>query len=555
MSKKQKLRKLAVSKTSKPTGGKMPNGWWMFFLLTMTVFVVYANSLNNAFVSDDIAGVLKNVNRTNLFASLSGNPFGFAYIIIRYFTSLIAGTNPLPYRLVNIIFHAGSANLIYLILLGLTGFGSALASALIFAVHPLLTEGVTWISAAPYSAGTFFGLLAFFFYLRGSSVKTDWRGWLAYICSLSFTQITITIAPILSVYEITRGTLRKNWRRLAVYYCLGLIFISVPVMRGVSSRVSVYEEIRNPAAGRADIFVQAPVAIANYVSLFLWPDKLTLYHSEMSFTVTQIIGFFVISLLVVTLAVWGWFRDRRISFWVMWFLLGTLVTLTPWGVTWIVAERYTYFGLIGLITASILIYERLIGKKIPKEISITILVFLLLALGTRTIVRNRDWRNLDTLALAAQFVSPSSEHNHNNLGEYYTKRREWDKAIKEFKKAIEINPRFAPAYNNLGNVYLYNNNLDEAEKNFMTAISISRGLWQSYAQLAVIESRRGDWSKAGNILKKGIKIHSNSELWRGLGVVYLHEGDKEKAIEAFRESLKLDPQNETAKESLDKIIK
>ena len=551
MSKKQRLKKNEFKiEVLRPKKQRVKIKWWVFSLITVTVLLVYINSLNNAFVSDDLPGILRNPLKTKLFASLVGNPFGFAYTIVRYFTALIAHDNPLPYRLVNILFHAGSANLIYVILLGLTGFGTALAAALIFAVHPLLTEGVVWISAAPYSAGTFFGLLAVFFYLKSSSVKTDWKGWLAYLCSLSFAQITISIAPILTVYEILQGTFRKNWKRLVVFYSTAIGFTLVN-LAGLNTRITTFVETKGSDLSRPSPLLQAPVAISNYLSLLLWPDKLTLYHSEMSFTVTQIVWFFIVTLLLVSLAVWGWFRDKRVTFWIMWFFLGISITLTPWGVTWIVAERYTYFGLIGLIVTSILIYERLIGKKVPKGVNITILVILLLALGTRTIVRNRDWKSEDSLWLSMEKISPSSDQNHNNLGDLYSRRKEWDKAIEEFKKAVTINPRYSYAFHNLGNAYLYSDRLDEATKYYNKALEINPMIWQTYLQLAVISVKKNDLKSAEEIVLKGIKVNPTTESWRILGVIYVTGNNKEKAIEAFKEALRLDPTNSTARQMLD----
>src|SRR3989338_3987265 len=111
MSKKQRLKKNEFKiEVLRPKKQRVKIKWWVFSLITVTVLLVYINSLNNAFVSDDLPGILRNPLKMKLFANLAGNPFGFAYIIVRYFTALIAHDNPLPYRLVNVLFHSGSAN-------------------------------------------------------------------------------------------------------------------------------------------------------------------------------------------------------------------------------------------------------------------------------------------------------------------------------------------------------------------------------------------------------------------------------------------------------------
>ncbi len=68
-------------------------------------------------------------------------------------------------------------------------------------------------------------------------------------------------------------------------------------------------------------------------------------------------------------------------------------------------------------------------------------------------MRNFDWKNQDTLWLATAKTSPSSHQNHNNLGDLYARRGEYEKAVEEFKKAIELKPDYGDAYHNLANVY------------------------------------------------------------------------------------------------------
>lgn len=540
MSRKQRLRKNELKiKMIEPEKYQIKNRGWIFFLITIVVLLVYTNSLNNAFVSDDIATIPENVNLTNLRANLIGFPSGFVYAVIRYLTALIAGDNPFLYRLINIIFHAGSANLLFVILGPMVGFGSALAVALIFGVHPLLTEGVTWISGAPYSAGTFFGLLAIYLYLKSQSAKRDWKSWLVYICALSYSQIAITIAPILAVYEITQGTLKKHWSRLIFYWSSGLFLTFIYLTGLLSARVSSIAQQNGGEFSRPNVFLQAIVAIGSYIQLFLWPEKLTLYHSEMTFTHWQVVWFSVIALSLLVLIIWGWRRDKRVSFWVLWFLLGISITLTPFGVNWIVAERYVYFGSIGLMVTTVLLYEKWIGRKVGKNISLIILTIILLGLGIRTIIRNREWKNQDTLWIATAKYSPASAQNHNNLGDLYARRKDFQKAIEEFTKAIEINPRYADAYHNLGNTYLSLGKMDQAELSYKKALEFNPKIWQSYAQLAAINANREDWNEAEKMILRGVSIIPNSNLWQILGEIYTHEGENEKAKEAFAEAERL----------------
>ena len=544
MSRKQRLRKNELKiKVVEPEKYQIKNKGWIFFLITVIVFVVYANGLNNAFVSDDIATIQENINLLDLRDSLALSPNGFAFIIVRYFTALIAGSNPLPYRLVNVLFHAGSANLLFAMLGPIVGFGAALPIALIFGVHPLLTEGVTWISGAPYSGGTFLGLLAIYLYLKNQSLKKDWKSWIIYIFSLSYFPIAISIAPILTVYEITQKTLRKNWSRLVFYWLGGFSLALVYVFSLLSVKVSSIAQQYGEQIVRPSIFLQTVVAISNYIQLFFWPNKLTLYHSEMIYNSSQVAWFSIITFWVLALAVWGWFRDKRITFWTLWFLLGISITLNPFGANWIVAERYVYFGSIGLMVTVVLLYEKWIGNRMGRGFNLTVLSIILLALGIKTMVRNSEWKNQDTLWFATAKYSPSSAQNHNNLGDVYGRQKNFAKAVEEFSKAIEINPRYADAYHNLGNAYISLGKIDEGEQSYQKSLEFNPKMWQSYSQLGAIYAYREDWSEAEKIVLQGISVTSDVNLWQVLGKIYTLEGKTEKAKEAFDQVAKLTVSN------------
>src|SRR4030042_3136594 len=132
--------------------------WIAIAFLIFLVFAVYANSLGNGFVSDDIAGFAKNENIGRVSALFTGNlgfsPQGF----FNFLAFHIGGLHPQTFRIMNILFHLSSTIIIFLLLSLAMNKRIAIIAASIFAVPPILIEAVGWISGAPYSLYTFFFL-------------------------------------------------------------------------------------------------------------------------------------------------------------------------------------------------------------------------------------------------------------------------------------------------------------------------------------------------------------------------------------------------------------
>ena len=139
------------------------------------------------------------------------------------------------------------------------------------------------------------------------------------------------------------------------------------------------------------------------------------------------------------------------------------------------------------------------------------LVVIVASLSVRTIIRNKDWKSEDTLWIATAQVAPSGQQIHNNLGDVYARQGDMQKAVEEFKKAIEINPNYADAYHNLGNTYQQMGQLDLAIENYQKALSINPHLWQSYQNLAAIYFNQGQYDLALENIKKALEINPNDE--------------------------------------------
>jgi len=104
----------------------------------------------------------------------------------------------------------------------------------------------------------------------------------------------------------------------------------------------------------------------------------------------------------------------------------------------------------------------------------------------------------------------SKSEQHNNLGAKYYQQGKLEKAIKEFQRAIEINPFYAEAYNNLGAVYLDKEEYKKAIQHLQKAIEIDSSYGFPHYNLAIALHYLGKDEEAIAELKEAIWLNPRS---------------------------------------------
>lgn len=496
---------------------------WVLGFLALLVLAVYANSFGNGFVSDDVMGFARNPNLGRLSSVFSGPAHFSMSAFLQYIAFHIGGLHPFTFRIINILSHLGVVVLVYMLLALSMKKQIALIAAALFAVHPILTESVSWISGGLYSLYAFFFLLSFLFYLFSENDKRYFKYAVAFFVLAVFSsEKALALFLVFVLYELAFGSLKHNWKKIIPFFSIGFVFLIVFAAKiGYRETALETQSYQAGAGGLYNPFIQIPTAIGSYLKLIFWPAKLTLYQTEMAFTGAQFLVLLFITLLFVAAVVWSWFKNKTIFFWLVFFVITLLPTLTPFKIAWIVAERYVYFGALGIIVvAAILIDKVLDFNENGKMVGYFALVLIVGSLSVRTIIRNRDWRNEDTLWFATAQVAPSGQTIHNNLGDVYARQGNIEKAVEEFKKAIQINPNYADAYHNLANTYQQMGQTDLALENYQKAASINPQLWQSFQNMSSIYFEKGDYEKALENTKKALEINpSDQNLQKNLEII------------------------------------
>lgn len=526
---------------------------WALLFLTIIAIAVYLNAMNHEFVSDDVDGILRDTRLGNLDYVFRTNLGSLRNLLI-YFIYNAFGKVPFWFRLSSVISHILTVYVIYFLFSLFKNNKLALIGAALFAVHPMAIEAVTWISGGVYSNYTLLALLSFSFYLF--IPKNKWYIVPSVILFLIgiFTSVNVVVLiPIFLLYEFAFGNNRKTYFKIVPYIVSLTIFGIFFVMPAFFDRTKDLQTSFYQETGWDNPIIVILIALTSYLRLILWPDALTLYHSM--FDMTPFAHFIrAIALIIYAYLVFYFYKkNRKIFFWLVFYIFSLLLVITPFRISWMVAERYVYMGSIGIYFAIAYLFDWLTDKEKLKNAGYFIFVVILIALSVRTIIRNNDWKDPDTLYLSMEFVSYNDPKTHNNLGDVYGRRGQYEKSAYEFKKAIELKSNYGDAYFNLGNTYLQwgKDKWASAEASYKTALSINPNIWQGYAQLAYIYYYTGNFDLAYENVQKAMQINKdNVFIYNLAAMISDSRNDLEEGMRFLNIALKMDPNNKMTLDNL-----
>ena len=491
------------------------NKKYLYLILIILSFLVYANSFNNAFVSDDIDGIVKN--------PLISHPLYFWLSPSNLLDSLIyliAGNNPFPYHLTSIILHSIATIFVFFFLRLFFNTESSFLGASLFAVHPIHTEAVTWVAGRPYIITALFILGTYFLYNSAVDAKNTSKKFkpLPYLICLVFFSYYITrnfsfysFFPFLLILsDVTFKRWRKNWKWWLPFFAIVLLrmFLARSIISGRIT--SVAKEVGMMGSLWTNPVYNMTYSIFTHLGLVIWPAKLTLYHEPPVITRFALNAELII-LAILALALPFIFKKARpLFFAIALFVIFLAPTYSPVMVSWLVAERYLYFPSIAFSIFAAFFYERIYKTRIltnqkPNShesirenlcvirvhscygnLILAVVIFIIAAYGVRTVARNEDWKRPERFWRETALVSFLSPRAHNNMGDIYYQEGNIGGAIREFKKAIELKSNYADAYYNLANVYHRIGNLQEAIKFYQSAISYKPELFEAHFNLGLI---------------------------------------------------------------------
>jgi len=476
---------------------------WLITLLLLLAILPYFNTLQNGFVYDDNHEVLTNpyirsfshvgeIFSTRILAHLGARGATNYYRPISIFGFLICyklfGVLPYGFHLANLLLHA----LIVCLLFGLTtrlfqDQWLAFATAAIFALHPIHTESVAWVSGVTDLDLAVFYLGTFWFFLesaRPHGARSEWMqlGMVgSFILALLSKEQAVTLPLTATIFEhlYRSDRLSTTWRQKAsrygalwlmvvVYILFRIRFFGAFAPVQLTRNVSWYEAILS----------SAPLA-GEYLWKMIWPIHLIAYYPfHKSITLLDPGVLAGVAALGMCMLAFGllWKSAHRVSFGLIWFFINIAPVLNSrWLGPNVFTERYLYLPSVGLCWVAGWGIQKLWNRKAARpriwRVAFgTFLAVLAVLAFVRIVLRNRDWRDDETYYRVTLAAVPEAGSLRLNLGAVYWNHMQPAAAEREWKKALESSPDSAPLLNNLGLVYASRKQNDEAIAYFQQAM-------------------------------------------------------------------------------------
>jgi tetratricopeptide (TPR) repeat protein len=540
--------------------------------------LVYANSLGNGLVYDDVVVVATNEAARDPLAlgTIFGTPSWFAAgsptIAYRPFTTwtfaldfAVHGLHPFGYHLVNVVLHGAVSALVVLVgvAFGLALPVAGLAGAL-FAVHPVHTEVVANVVGRAELLAAAFALLALLGVRRTAAGPGGILGALGVVAAYGLAVLSkehaialVVILPLAQLLADRSGRAvgrRLGAARLVLYAGLVAVTVGYLVLRtralgGVVGAEHAVQFWMNPAASApAELRVMTALHV---LALACWrlvmPFRLAADYSFREIPVAAsvmdpgVIAGGVVAVALAGLAVALWRRSRPGLIWLAlallsWGIVSNLVL--PIGT--IFGERLLYLPSVGFCLLAAMALVRPVHEPRPALVAVAALA--LVAWGVRTVVRNAVWRT--DLAFAEQLVrdAPESAHAHHVLGTTYSQLGRDDEALREFDRALRILPEDVASLYNAGVIYQRGNKLAEALAVFSRVTAIDPGYFPAWINRASAGNQLQQFDQALDAADHAIAVRAdvpNAHVVRGFALRGLERHADARA--AFEEALRLAP--------------
>lgn len=541
-------------------------------LLSLITFFVYFSSFWNSFVWDDEQFIysnsyVKNFAVDKIFTTSTTEGAGIISNYYRPLTTLsfaidhaVWQLHPVGFHLTNILLHIAAGLLLFVYLKKIRiGTNGSFVIVLLFLLHPIQTEAVTYINSRGDSLFTVFGFLAlntFIQLLQSTRTKIEIAGiefpfsppflvmltsmW--YVCSILSKEIGIIFGGLLFftwLLEINFSkkndkqtlSLKKlfNTYKYPIYallICAG-IAIGYLILRSTSLNFqNSFDFYQDESAYSQNIVVRLLTfskVIFIYLGLFLVPFPLHMERSTEIITSLQSTWpwLFLITLLISTVFVfWRLKKSQPLAiFGLVWFATALLPVSGIVPINGILYEHWMYVPMIGIC-----IFSYGVLKSLPLQIQALFrkyLVFLLVPLfiiyASLIIRQNYFWSSpIQLYTYLLQYTH--SGRIYNNLAMAYADINQPELALLNYDKALSFGDVYPQIHHNKGNVYVQMNMTDKAIEEYKRAIELDPTFAFAYQRLLSIYLDLKDYKNAAQLVEIAESVFIYDQEWKKIAM-------------------------------------
>ncbi|MBI5454463.1 MAG: tetratricopeptide repeat protein [Deltaproteobacteria bacterium] len=516
-------------------------------LLGLLVAVSYYNALFTPFMWDDKTLVVSNTGLQggwdSLLAAFSPRLWGLRvdneafrsfyrplHTVLSMIDYRIWGLNPFGFHLSNVLLHLFNTLLVFAFALKLSEERAAsFFAAAIFAVHPVHTESVTFISARVDLLCALFLLLSFHLYAfhpepgytrfgRGFGIR-DILSMFLFLLALLSKEMAVTMPILLALYTWFFEKWGRRAVRVAPYFVILALYVVFRILG-----LKAFAGQHGLKSDFLTVAFTASAAVLDYIRLLFFPYPLKAYYGifwQPSLS-AKVIAAFVLMLVSLAAVLWYLNRDRKLhAFVILWTYISLLPVLNIGTLgEFSIAERYLYIPSIGFSILAGLFFSSLLRDKLVGRYAPYAFALLVVVLAAATISRNGVWKDDVTFYSAMVKGAPGSAIPHANLGHAYLRAGDIEGAISELGEASRLSGGNPVIHYELGALFIKTGRLNE-----------------SVAELRAALEMKPDFVEAYN----------------ALGIAYAGLGENELALNAFESVLRYDPSSEVASANIARI--
>ena len=574
-------------------------------LIVLAGVAAYGNSLSAPFLFDDAGAIVTNDTirgggpiwkpfcPPSYGCTVSGRPVLNVSFAVNY---ALSGLNVLGYHVVNLAIHLAAALVLFgiarrtaALLPGLSprpaarardkktlragavdvdrpssaATAVAVAVALLWAVHPLQTESVTYVAQRAESLMGLFYLLTLYCFIRGegSPRAIVWHAASAAACLLGMAtkEVMVSAPLIVLLYDRTflAGSFREAWRRHRGYYlalaATWLVLAGLVIGTGLLAQNYGKQQPSSQWFTWWEYLATEPGVIVHYLRLAFWPSGLCLdYNWPAAKTLAAVLLPAILLLTLLVLTIWALVKTPAWGFLGAWFFLILAPTSSFLPVQGAAAfEHRMYLPLLAVI-GSVVAGACLAGQWLARR-RIASLATLgtggaclaacaAVALGAATFQRNATFRSdlsiwRDTVAKA-----PGSYRAHTNLGVVLAGHGQFNEAVNEYHRALDVMPDDYETHYNLGNALAHGRQFDEAVAEYRRTLDINPNYVGAEINLGLALAGHGEVDEAIVHYKKALKIQPRrADAHFNLANALAGRGNGDEAILHYREALEIQP--------------
>ena len=512
-----------------------PDHTQLFHLLFLTAatFTVYARGLLNGFVTDDEGEVLQD----QLIRSLANIPRLFAHNVWFFVGAethnfyrplkLVAysieyqlfGFRASSWHIASIFLHGAVVIAGYLLVRDLASRRLAFWSALLFALHPVHVEAVAWIAGGQDLLCALALLLSIWLYHRARSGASPLLHYVLsaalFFAGLLAKEVALTFPAVILSYDFFYR--RESWREMLRAWRRYLAYFGVMGIY-ILMRVHALKGFAPITTGmrltRKELVLSVPVLAVKYLWLSLIPIPLSYWHIYAPIRALGWVPLVAMVLVLVLLVFTFWLRPVQpmLSFALAWFWLTLAPVLAiPKVSSNVFTERYLY---------------------IP---SFTFCVFA--AWGWLWLYDHAAHAAARRAAYAGLIAVLA----------FYTvlvvrRLPDWHDTLTLLEKTAQQSPESPYVAGALGYIYLQQDRLEEALRYEQRAVEFGPHIWTLWMNLGAISNAMRQWEKAIDACRHGLAIEpDNAMLLNQLGLALWENGQQDQGLDAWRRSVQLDP--------------